>query len=175
MSHSHSTPDERSLFQRWVPHPLLTVTLTLIWLLLANGFSVGGLIVGLVLGLSIPRITASFWPDRPHIQNYGKAVAYVLLVIYDVVVANVQVALIILFRPLKSLNTCWVCVPLELTNPEAITVFAGTITMTPGTVSCDLSADGRALLVHCLDAPDPEAAVRDMKTRYEARLMEIFP
>ena len=175
MSHSHSTPDERSLFQRWVPHPLLTVTLTLIWLLLANGFSVGGLIVGLVLGLSIPRITASFWPDRPHIQNYGKAIAYVLLVIYDVVVANVQVALIILFRPLKSLNTCWVCVPLELTNPEAITVFAGTITMTPGTVSCDLSADGRALLVHCLDAPDPEAAVRDMKTRYEARLMEIFP
>jgi multicomponent K+:H+ antiporter subunit E len=171
----HSPKDERSLFQRWVPHPLLTVTLTLIWLLLANGFSVGGLIVGLVLGLTIPRITASFWPDRPHIQNYGKAVAYVLLVIYDVVVANVQVAMIILFRPLKSLNTCWVCVPLELTNPEAITVFAGTITMTPGTVSCDLSADGRALLVHCLDAPDPEAAVRDMKSRYEARLMEIFP
>lgn len=174
MSH-HPSKDERSLFQRWVPHPLLTVTLTLIWLLLANGFSVGGLIVGLVLGLTIPRITASFWPDRPHIQNYGKAVAYVLLVIYDVVVANVQVAMIILFRPLKSLNTCWVCVPLELTNPEAITVFAGTITMTPGTVSCDLSADGRALLVHCLDAPDPEAAVRDMKSRYEARLMEIFP
>lgn len=174
MSH-HPPKDERSLFQRWVPHPLLTVTLTLIWLLLANGFSLGGLIVGLVLGLTIPRITASFWPDRPHIQNYGKAVAYVLLVIYDVIVANVQVALIILFRPLKSLNTCWVCVPLELTNPEAITVFAGTITMTPGTVSCDLSADGRALLVHCLDAPDPEATVRDMKTRYEARLMEIFP
>lgn len=174
MSH-HPPKDECSLFQRWVPHPLLTVTLTLIWLLLANGFSLGGLIVGLVLGLTIPRITASFWPDRPHIQNYGKAVAYVLLVIYDVIVANVQVALIILFRPLKSLNTCWVCVPLELTNPEAITVFAGTITMTPGTVSCDLSADGRALLVHCLDAPDPEAAVRDMKTRYEARLMEIFP
>lgn len=175
MMSPHHHEDERSLFQRWVPHPLLTVTLTLIWLLLANGFSVGGLIVGLVLGLSIPRLTASFWPDRPHIQNYGKAVAYVLLVIYDVVVANVQVAMIILFRPLKSLNTCWVCVPLELTNPEAITVFAGTITMTPGTVSCDLSADGRALLVHCLDAPDPEAAVRDMKARYEARLMEIFP
>lgn len=175
MTSPHPHKDERSLFQRWVPHPLLTVTLTLIWLLLANGFSVGDLLVGLVLGLSIPRLTASFWPDRPHIQNYGKAFAYVLLVIYDIVVANIQVAMIILFRPLKSLNTCWVCVPLELTNPEAITVFAGTITMTPGTVSCDLSADGRALLVHCLDAADPEATVRDMKTRYEARLMEIFP
>lgn len=167
--------DERTLFQRWVPHPLLTATLTVIWMLLANSFSVGGLIVGLVLGLSIPRITANFWPDRPHIQNYGKAFAYVLLVVYDIIVANVQVARIILFRPLKSLNTCWVCIPLDLTNPEAITVFAGTITMTPGTVSCDLSADGRALLVHCLDAPDRAAAVRDMKARYEARLKEIFP
>ncbi|PKO33606.1 MAG: Na+/H+ antiporter subunit E [Betaproteobacteria bacterium HGW-Betaproteobacteria-7] len=175
MMSPHPPKDERSLVQRWVPHPLLTVTLTLIWLLLANGLSIGGLLVGVVLGLSIPRITASFWPDRPHIQNYGKAFAYVLLVIYDIIVANIQVAMIILFRPLKSLNTCWVCVPLDLTNPEAITVFAGTITMTPGTVSCDLSADGRALLVHCLDAADPEAAVSDMKTRYEARLKEIFP
>ena len=55
------------------------------------------------------------------------------------------------------------------------TVLAGTITMTPGTVSCDLSADGRSLLVHCLDAPDAEEAVRQMKVRYEARLKEIFP
>ena len=45
----------------------------------------------------------------------------------------------------------------------------------PGTVSCDLSADGRSLLVHCLDAPDAEDAVRAMKDRYEARLKEIFP
>ena len=51
----------------------------------------------------------------------------------------------------------------------------GTITMTPGTVSCDLSADGRSLLVHCLDAPDAEDTVRQMKERYEDRLKEIFP
>ena len=66
-------------------------------------------------------------------------------------------------------------IPLELRSPEAITALAGTISLTPGTVSCDLSADGRSLLVHCLDAPDAEEAVRQMKERYEARLMEIFP
>jgi multicomponent K+:H+ antiporter subunit E len=47
--------------------------------------------------------------------------------------------------------------------------------MTPGTVSSDLSADGRSLLVHCLDAPDAKEAVMQMKTRYEERLKEIFP
>ena len=46
-------------------------------------------------------------------------------------------------------------------TPEAIAVLAGTITMTPGTVSADLSADGRALLVHCLDTGDPAATVAE--------------
>ncbi len=167
--------EQPSLLQRCFPHPLLTLALTLIWLLLINSFSAGGLLVGLVLGTVIPRMTSAFWPDRPKIRHYGKAFSYVLLVMRDIVVANLQVALIILFRPVSSLHTRWLCIPLDLTNPEAITVLAGTITMTPGTVSCDLSADGKALLVHCLDAPDAEAAISDMKERYESRLKEIFP
>ena len=48
------------------------------------------------------------------------------------------------------------------------------ITLTPGTLSCDLSQDRDALLVHCLHAPDPEAVLEEIKTRYEARLKEIF-
>jgi len=175
MAHAHAQTARPPLLRRWFPHPLLSLTLTLIWLLLINSFSAGGLLVGLVLGFAIPRLTSSLWPDRPNIHNYGKAFRYVLLVMGDIVTANIQVARIILFRPAASLHTRWVSVPLALTNPEAITLFAGTITMTPGTVSCDLSADGKSLLVHCLDAPDAEATVRDMKERYESRLLEIFP
>lgn len=172
---AHPSAPRPTLLRRWFPHPLLSLTLTLIWLLLINGVSVGGLLVGLTLGISIPRLTGGFWPDRPGIRNYRRIFSYLLLVMWDIAVANLQVARIILFRPLASLHTRWVCVPLALTSPEGIAVFAGTITMTPGTVSCDLAADGKSLLVHCLDAPDPEAAVRDMKERYESRLLEIFP
>jgi multicomponent K+:H+ antiporter subunit E len=67
-----------------------------------------------------------------------------------------------------------VTVPLELRTPEAITTLAGTITMTPGTLTADVSAEGHALLVHCLDAPDPDAVRDEIKSRYERRLMEIF-
>lgn len=175
MAHAELSGDKPSPIQRWFPHPLLSLSLTLIWLLLINSFSAGGLLVGLILGIAIPRLTSTFWPERPAIRHYGKAAAYILLVIRDIVVANAQVAAIILFRPLSSLRTRWVCVPLDLNNPEAITIFAGTITMTPGTVSCDLAADGKSLLVHCLDAGDVDATVREMKERYESRLKEIFP
>lgn len=158
----------------WLPYPRLTLTLAALWLLLQNRFGVGGLLVGLVLGIVVARATARFWPRRPRFHAGGKAIAYVLLVLRDIVVANVHVARLILFRPAASLNYCWLVVPLELESPEAIAVLAGTITMTPGTVSCDLSADRRSLLVHCLDDDDPEGTVRVLKQRYEARLKEIF-
>ena len=54
------------------------------------------------------------------------------------------------------------------------TALASTITLTPGTVSCDLAADGHAILVHALHAPDPDAVRDDIKARYERRLKEIF-
>lgn len=167
--------DERTFMQRWLPHPLLSVVLVMVWMLLLNSFTMGGLVMGMLLGTVIPIITSSFWPERPPIRAYGRAFMFMLLVALDVVVANIHVARLIIFKPASQLRTRWVTVPLELTSPEAITVLAGTITMTPGTVSSDLSADGRSLLVHCLDAPDAEAAVMEMKTRYEARLKRIFP
>ena len=55
-----------------------------------------------------------------------------------------------------------------------IAVLAGTITLTPGTVSADLCADGGALLVHCLETDDPEGTVARIKERYEDRLRRIF-
>ena len=168
------TADTRSRLERWLPHPWLTLVLVLLWILLLNSFSVGGLLMGVVLGVLISHLTSQFWPERPPIKSLGKAFSYLGLVAWDVVVANMQVTRIILFRRADSLDVRWVVLPLELRSPEAISVLAGTITMTPGTVSCDLSADGRSLLVHCLDAPDAEEAVRAMKDRYEARLKEIF-
>lgn len=158
----------------WLPYPFLTLALILTWVLLVGELSLGILLLGACLSVVIVRMTAGFWPGRPRIRSYGKAFAYLLLVIRDIVVANVQVAMIVLFRPVASLNSCWIVVPLELQSQEAIAVFAGTITLTPGTVSCDVSRDGKSLLVHCLDAPDPEAVVHEVKTRYEARLKEIF-
>lgn len=168
------TPHSSPVRRQWLPHPLLSIVLAVCWLLLQNDFSLAHLLLGLVLGFLIPLLIADLWPRPPHIRSYTKASFYVFLVLWDIIVANVQVARLILFRPLGRFNTRWVVVPLDLVTPEAITLFASTITMTPGTVSADLSADGRSLLVHCLDAPDADAAVRNMKIRYEARLKEIF-
>ncbi|MDO5641429.1 MAG: Na+/H+ antiporter subunit E [Paracoccus sp. (in: a-proteobacteria)] len=160
--------------KRLFPHPYLSALLVLTWLLLVNDFRYGSLIFALILAIVIPLLIAPYWPDRPALRRAPKLAGFTLLVIWDIVLANIDVAKIVLFKPASALRPAWVAVPLELRSPEAIAVLAGTITLTPGTVSCDLSEDGRALLVHCLHAPEPDQIVTDIKTRYEARLKEIF-
>lgn len=162
------------LATRLVPHPVLTVTVAVVWLLLMNELSVGGLILGLLLGLVVPQISRTFWTQRPRIRRPLKIAEYALVVLWDIVVANMNVAYVVLFKSNRQIRPHFIAIPLDVYSPEAITVLAGTITMTPGTVSADLSADGRALLVHCLDTGDPEGEVATIKRRYETRLKEIF-
>lgn len=161
--------------RRFLPHPRLSLFVGLIWLALVNEISVGAVVMGLALGLLMPIATGPFWPDPPQLRRPLKLLEYAGVVVWDIILANLQVTRLILGVPNDRLRSRYVTVPLALTSPEAITVLAGTITMTPGTVSAELSADGRALLVHGLDVPDPEALVADIKSRYEARLLEIFP
>jgi multicomponent K+:H+ antiporter subunit E len=163
-----------SMLERWLPHPVLTLFLTLVWVMLMNDVSLGNVILGFLLAWAIAKFTSAYWPGRPRVRNPAMIVEYALIVLWDIVVSNVQVAYLVLFRRGESLKSTFITIPLEVTSPEAITTLAGTITMTPGTVSADVSADGRALLVHCLETTDPAETVATIKQRYERRLLRIF-
>jgi multicomponent K+:H+ antiporter subunit E len=162
------------MLARLIPHPLLSVTLIIVWLGLVNTVSLGHFLLAFALGIIVPMLTAAYWPNRPRLRKPLVVVEYIAIVIWDIVVANVQVALIIVFKKNEDIHSHWINVPLKLTSPEAITVLAGTITMTPGTVSAMLSADGGCILVHCLHTDDPDGTRDAIKDRYERRLMEIF-
>lgn len=162
------------MIRRLYPHPWLSVLLFLTWFGLVNQLKVGSAVMALILATAIPLLTAPWWPNRPRIRAPLALARYVILVLWDILVANVQVANIILFMPNDRIQSRWIAIPIDLTSPEAITLLAGTITMTPGTVTADLSADGRVLLIHSLHAPDPDAVRDEIKSRYEARLKRIF-
>lgn len=157
-----------------MPHPFLTLLLAIVWTLLQNEVTAGMVVFGIILGIIIPWGTSVWWPDTPRGFRLGKMTTYSFLVIWDIIVANIQVAWIIITVPNSKLKPAWIVVPLELRQPEAITMLAGTITLTPGTVTADLSDEGHDLLVHVLHTDDPDAVREDIKTRYESRLKEIF-
>jgi len=157
-----------------IPHPLLTLILTITWILLQNELSAGMAVFGFILGILIPWGTSVWWPDTPQSFHVFRMVKYTFVVLWDIIVANIQVAWIVLTVPANKLKPAWIVVPLRLRQPEAITMLAGTITLTPGTVSADLSDQGSCLLVHVLHTDDPDSIREDIINRYESRLLEIF-
>jgi multicomponent K+:H+ antiporter subunit E len=162
------------MIRRLLPHPALSILLMAVWMLLANAFTYGALFLAGVFGVLVPLVTSRFWPGRPRIRFGRDLAAYLGIVLFDILVANFQVGWIVLTRPNRDLRSRWLVVPVELRSAEAITVLAGTISLTPGTVSSDISADGRSVLVHALDVADPAAEIARIKQRYEARLLKVF-
>jgi multicomponent K+:H+ antiporter subunit E len=163
-----------NMVARMLPHPLLSLLVALVWIGLANTFSLGHVVLGIILGFIVPKLTSAYWPDRPRIKHPLRVAEFVAIVLWDIVVSNISVAYLVLFRKGDSLRSQFVTVPLDIQSPEAITMLAGTITMTPGTLSADLASDGSSILVHCLDVENADDVVRDIKHRYERRLKEIF-
>lgn len=158
---------------RLFPTPILSALLWLNWVLVQGSFDAGTFVAGAILATALPLVARRFWPDAPQVRHPLKVARYVAVFLYDVLVANLQVALWIL-GPQSKLQPRFVHIPVELEHPFAQTVFASTISLTPGTVSSHFSGDRKLLIVHCLNAPDEAEVIAAIKERYEAPLREIL-
>lgn len=159
--------------KRLLPHPLLTLTLAVLWLLLVNRLDPGHVVLGALLGWLIPFAASPFWPERIRIRRPLVLLRYLGVLLVDIVHGSFHVAGLILRGP-AHLRPVFVEVPLALETDLAISLLANTISLTPGTVSAHLSADRRTLTVHALDIGDAPALVARIKQRYETPLQQIF-
>jgi multicomponent K+:H+ antiporter subunit E len=155
-------------------HPVGSLVLLLSWFALATPSNVAGVAFALLLALAIPALLGGLWPEEFVVRHPLRALRLLLTLLGDIVVANLQVAWRIL-GPQARLRPGFVWVPLELRNRHAVSVFAAMITLTPGTLSADVTPDRRWLLVHALDVADEAALVAMLKRRYERPLAEILP
>lgn len=157
----------------WLAHPVLSALLAATWLLLQQSLAPGNLITAVVLGVAVPRLLHGFLGAPTVVHSWPAVLRLVGVVLYDIVVANLAVARIVL-SPASKPQPAWLTVPLDVQHPTAITLFATIITTTPGTVSCVVDDKRRRILVHALDCSDADAMVAEMKLRYEEPLKEIF-
>lgn len=157
----------------WLSHPVLSVLLAGVWLLLQQSLAVPQLITAAVLGLALPRLLHGFLGPGTRLRAPGAALRFAGVVLWDIVLSNLTVARLVL-NPASRPQPAWVPVPLALTNPTAITLLATIITTTPGTVSCVVDEERGQILVHALDCADPAGMAAQIKQRYETPLLEIF-
>jgi multicomponent K+:H+ antiporter subunit E len=157
----------------WLPMPIHSLLLFIVWLLLNNTVAPGHIVLSAFLSLVIPILCAPLKTEQPHVRRPLLALKYILKVLGDIVVANVEVAILVL-GPVRRLQPAFVAVPLDIKEELPITLLASTVSLTPGTVSSELSSDHKWLYIHALHVTDEQALIATIKSRYEAPLKEIF-
>lgn len=158
---------------RLVPSLFNFFALFAVWLLLTNSFSVGNFLLAAFLAWFIPFMVSGLQLKTSRVKKPGKAFKYLLVLLYDIAVSNLIVAKQVL-GPKHRLQPGFIAIPLDMTESLPITLFASSISLTPGTVSTEISADLKTLYVHALNVENEAELVQQIKQRYEAPLKEIF-
>lgn len=159
--------------RRWLPYPVLTIALFVMWLLLTQSFSPGQVLLGAIVAVAATWAMAALRPERPAIRTVRPVFRLAAIVAVDIVRSNFAVAAIILF-PRKERVARFVHLPLELRNRHGLAVLALIITATPGTIWVEFDKSRGNLIVHVLDLVDEQEWIALIKGRYEALLLEIF-
>ncbi len=165
---------KKSLRQRLMPSLPLSLSVFCFWLLMNDRLSLGQAVLAAILALVIPLFAARLDREFARIGKISGIPRMLAVLAVDIVLSNITVARQVLGEE-SAITPGFLWVPLDIGNIHGIAALTSVITLTPGTVSAVLSDDRRHLLIHVLNLKDPEAVIRDIKTRYEAPLMEIFP
>jgi multicomponent Na+:H+ antiporter subunit E len=152
---------------------LIALVFVVAWILVTGSLTVANLLFGLVLGgaaLWMVREARELEPIRvrplPAIRLAG-------LFVVELLKSGWRVATLVVRRDM-GLDPGIVAYPLRVTRDVEITLLANLITLTPGTLSVDVSDDRRTLFVHCVAVGDPAAVIADIRDGFEARILETF-
>lgn len=160
--------------KRILPAPLLSAALFALWLALNQTVTAAHLLLGAVVALAAPLLSAPLRPLPVRIRRPGVILRLIATVGYDVLLSNLQVALGILRAGRRPPRGAFVKVPLELCDANGLAALSMITTVVPGTVWSEIALDRTMLLLHVFDLDDEAAFVAHFKLRYEHPLMEIF-
>jgi multicomponent Na+:H+ antiporter subunit E len=145
------------------------ILLAILWALLIGPFSPNNLLVGFLVGML--AIAMCSRAGRTYAWRFWAIVALLLFLAKELVKANIKVAWYTV-SSLKTLRPAILAVPLEQLTDTEITLLANLITLTPGTLTIDVSADKRQMFVHFMHVDDPKEAVLEIKSGFERRILE---
>ncbi|KKB09017.1 Na+/H+ antiporter subunit E [Devosia chinhatensis] len=153
----------------------LVVILALGWAGMTGSFSGLNLLFGAAVGGVAVLLLRHGLIRSGALRRTGRVLSLILLFLYELMMSAVRVALVV-FRPDldSAIRPAIVAVPLSVKSDLEITLLANLITLTPGTLSVDLSPDKSVLFVHTLVLRDREAMIAEIKNGFEQKVLEVF-
>lgn len=150
------------------------IFLALTWVAITEQFTAVNLLTGFVLGyliLGFARVSVA--TDSPYFRKVWQLIGFLAYFLKEMLLANLRVAYDVI-TPTYYMRPAVVSIPLDARTDLEITLLAMCITLTPGTLSLDVSTDRRVLYIHAMFAEDPEALRHEIKNGFERRLLELL-
>lgn len=152
---------------------LINILLALAWGAVTGNFSELNLAFGFVLGLGALYLIREQVGTAAYFKRVQQGLQLAFMFVHELILSAWRVAMIVL-RPKIELQPGIIAFPLTVDRDFEITMLANLITLTPGTLSVDVSEDRKTLYVHCIDVPDPQATIDDIKNGFERKILEAF-
>jgi multicomponent Na+:H+ antiporter subunit E len=151
------------------------IFLSLVWMALTGAFTFANFVVGFAVSSAVLWLTGSRGEVAfiVYLTRFFRFVGLFFFFLWELLMANLRVAYEVL-TPGYQMRAAIIAIPLDANSDLEITVLANLITLTPGTLSLDVSADRKILYIHAMHVHDVEKFRKEIKVRLERRVREVF-
>ncbi|MBM3162303.1 MAG: Na+/H+ antiporter subunit E [Chlorobi bacterium] len=154
-------------------HLLYNILLAMAWVLLTGEATIPSFTAGMVIGYLLLWVSRPALGGEAYFRKIPLVVLFLLFFLKELIIANLKVAFDIL-TPKDYMEPGIVAFPLDARTDMEITLFANLVTLTPGTLSLDVSPDRKTLYVHALYVRNADAFRRELKEGLEKRLLDLL-
>ncbi len=151
---------------------IMNILLAFIWVALTGEFTTGAFVSGFLLAMAILWMLRLDDDSRGYFTRGFRAITFTGFFIKELVLANLRLAHDIL-TPRHRMRPGVIAIPLDLRTDAGITLLSNLLTLTPGTLSLDVSEDRRHLYIHAMYIDDPDTFRQDIKQGFERRVKEL--
>jgi multicomponent Na+:H+ antiporter subunit E len=152
---------------------LWNILLAFIWAAVTGRFDFSNVLIGMAIGHMVLFIAQPIMGSSTYFSRIRYVLRFALFYIWEMILANLRVAYDVM-TPLRRIRPGVLAIPLEAKTEAEITLLANLITLTPGSVSLDVSSDRRFLYLHAMYIDDLEKYREDVKKIMERRVLEVM-
>ena len=152
---------------------LSNIILAFAWAALSGSIDKINLIVGFIIGYLILGTMSTGHKEPSYFRKVGQMIGFVVLFFKEVMVSTLRITYDVL-TPTNYMKPGVIAVPIDARTDAEITLLANVITLTPGTLSLDVSDDRKFLYIHAMYIDDPDDLRREIKDGLERKLLELM-
>lgn len=152
---------------------LWNIMLALAWVAATGVFTFSNLVAGFFLGFLVLFFTRRIVGAPRYVVKVRQVLGLALFFIWELILANLRVAYDVL-TPRHRMQPGIISIPLDARTDTEITILSNLITLTPGTMSLDVSADRKVLYIHAMYIDDVEEVRYKIKNGFERRVLEVL-